>query len=163
VKIVGNKPGVTILILVFISILIALAWRCSKAADVVVRPGIGYGAGGLAPVLGLDLRFPQGNDLDLYAGTLLWGNTARTDTNWDWHIGFRTCRGHFCASLGAAYLQREDALNGSHANFALGLEYRFGKPWYRIEGIEPFFHLSNAGTTSTNIGRQAALLPIRAN
>jgi hypothetical protein len=164
-KLVANNAKATVLIFIFIIILIVLSVRCAHSAEVVARGGWSFGNGNYGPVLGLDLRFPQGENLALVAGTALWGQTAKADTNWDWHAGFVTCRGHFCASLAAAYLQREDAINGSHANFALGISYRFNwdKPldgWHRIEGID-FFHLSNAGTQMPKVGRQAALMSVR--
>lgn len=158
-KIVSNNPKETLLIFAFILLLLfVLLMRRVYAAEVVVRPGMAFGTGGLAPVLGLDGRFPQGNNFALVAGTTLWGETSRTETNWDWHGGIVTCRGSFCASLEAVYLQGEDYINGSHAEFALGLSYRFH--WMRVEGVE-LLHLSNAGTQMPNRGRNAVLLPIR--
>ena len=157
-KIVGNNKPATVLILVFILILCALSWRCSQAAEIVVRGGASFGGGETAPVLGLDLRIPQGNAVDLYAGTMLWGDNQVTGTNWDWHAGFRTCRGPFCASLGAAYVQVVDHLNGSHTNFALGLSYALGHG--RFQSID-LFHLSNAGTVMPNIGRNAVVTDFR--
>lgn len=157
-KLVGNGKAATILIYVFIIILCALAWRCSNAADLDLRLGSSFGPGGAGPVVGVDLRFPQGNDLDLYAGTLLWGQTARTDTNWDWHAGFRVCRWRLCANLGASYLQKTDALDGSHTNFNLGVSYLIG--WKRVRSID-YAHLSNAGSIMPNLGRNAALVAVR--
>ena len=105
-KIVSNNPKETLLIFAFILLLLfVLLMRRVYAAEVVVRPGMAFGTGGLAPVLGLDGRFPQGNNFALVAGTTLWGETSRTETNWDWHGGIVTCRGSFCASLEAVYLQ----------------------------------------------------------
>lgn len=158
-RIVGNGKAATILILVFIVILCGLLWRKAHAEEhTYLRVGSAFGPGGAGPVIGLDFRFPQGNDFDLYAGTLLWGNTPKSDTNWDWHAGIRTCRWRVCANLGAAYVQRTDANNGTHTNFNLGLSYQFN--WWRLTSID-YAHLSNAGTSTVNLGRNAALLDVR--
>lgn len=160
-KLVGNGKAATILILVFILILCALLWRCAPArADehVYLRAGTSFGPSGPGPVLGLDIRFPQGHALELYAGTLLWGQTRVGASNWDWHAGLRTCRGQLCANLGAAYLQCTDRLNGSHTNFNLGVAWQFD--WGRLSGLS-FAHLSNAGTVAPNLGRNAALVDFR--
>lgn len=158
---IGNKGGAYVAVIVFIIILCFLLFRCTKAqADehVYLRAGSAFGPGGAGPVLGLDLRTPLGPQLDLYAGTLLWGKTKLGQDNWDWHVGVRTCRGNVCANLGAAYVQAIDALNGSHTNFNLGLSYQFS--WHRLAGID-YAHLSNAGTIAPNLGRNAALVDLQ--
>jgi hypothetical protein len=154
-KLIGNPKKATLLIFLFIGILCALAWRCSSAAEMDLRGGASFGPSGSAPVLGMDLYFSQPRNVDIYAGTTLWGQTIKADTNWDWHAGFRTCRGPFCASLGAVYLQRIDAVDGSHTNFNLQLSYRW--EWWRFRSLS-ISHLSNAGTTDSNLGRNAALV-----
>lgn len=153
-KLLGNRN--VVLIFVFIAILCLLAWRCSEAAEIDLAGGMSFGGkhGAKGPVLGMDLFFPQGDGLDFYAGTMLWGETEVTKPNWDWHAGFQSCRFRFCASLGAAYVQVPDALNGSHLNFHLGLSYRCGLK--RVRGLA-IAHLSNAGTVSPNYGRNAAI------
>lgn len=156
-KIVGNGKTATVLILLFIVLLIVLASRCAHAAEIDLNTGVAFGPSQAGPVLGLDIRFPQTNDVDLFAGTTLWGQTSQAETNWDWHAGFRTCRWSFCASIGAAYLQRTDAIDGSHTNYFLGLSYLFGG---RVAGIG-LSHLSNAGTTQVNKGRDAAIVTWR--
>lgn len=158
-KLVGNGKAAAIGIFIFILVLCAVLWRSAHAADtVVLRAGTSVGPGGAGPVLGLDVRFPQGDALDVYAGALLWGQTARSDTNWDWHAGVRSCRWRVCANLGAAYVQKVDALNGSHTNFNLGIAYQFS--WWRLAGLG-VQHLSNAGTIAPNLGRNAVLLDVR--
>jgi hypothetical protein len=157
-NLVGNSSKTTILIGIFILILCGLAWRCSSAAEIDLRMGPSFGPGASGAVLGMQLYFPVGNQVDLYAGTLLWGSTPLAPNNWDWSAGFRTCRWKVCASLGASYLQRIDAVNGSHTNFNLELSYALG--WKRLSSID-MSHLSDAGTTAVNKGRNAALVSIR--
>lgn len=154
-KIVGNGKAATIGILLFIVILIVLCSRCSKAhaAEVDLNTGASFGNVGVGPVLGLDIRFPQSDSLDLFAGTTLWGQTPKVTTDWDWHAGFRSCRWSICASIGAVYLQKTDIIDGSHTNFYLGLSYVFGGRLASVGVI----HASNAGTIMPNIGRQAAV------
>lgn len=155
---VGNGWQAVIGIFVFILVLVVLSTRCSHAAEIDLRAGSSFGPGHSGPVLGLNLYQPIGNDVSLYAGTLMWGRTAVAANNWDWHAGFRACRWSFCASLGASFLQRIDAVNGAHTNYNLELAYRIG--WHRVQSID-FAHLSDAGTTPINLGRNAALVSIR--
>ena len=156
-NLVGNKPAVAILIATFVTIFCLLAWRCSSAAELDLRGGVAFGHTETGAVLGLNLYVPV-SQIYVYAGTDLWGATHDLSNNWDWHGGLRACRWSFCASLGAAYLQRVDALNGAHTNFNLELSYRPG--WWRIASLD-YCHLSDAGTTPINIGRNAALVSIR--
>jgi Lipid A 3-O-deacylase (PagL) len=158
--IVANNVKATVLILAFIVILCLLSYRCSAATldEVDLRAGTSYGPGGEGPVLGFQLYFPVGPGDHLYAGTHLWGATQVVASNWDWHGGYETCRGRFCADLGAAYLQRTDSVDGSHANFNLELRYLIG--WKRVSSLD-LTHLSNAGTTLPNLGRNAVLVGFR--
>lgn len=153
-KIVGNGKAATYGILLFIVILIVLCARCShaKAAEIDLNTGASFGNVGVGPVLGLDVRFPQSDSVDLFGGTTLWGETPKVTTNWDWHAGVRSCRWSVCASIGATYLQKEDRIDGTHTNFYLALSYVFGG---RLASVG-VFHVSNAGTSDVNIGRQAA-------
>lgn len=150
-----------ILVGIFIAAVVALLWRgCStaKAAEFDLRAGASFGPGRTGPVLGLEAYTPIGNRVEFAAGTDIWGSTSVAPTNWDWHAGFRTCRWRVCASLGASYVQRVDAVNGAHTNYALGLSYLFG--WSRVRSID-YVHLSDLGTTPVNKGRNAALFSIR--
>jgi hypothetical protein len=143
----------------FIVILVVLLWRCTaKGAEFDLDGGVSFGPGRTGPVLGLQVYQPIGNRVDVFAGTNIWGKTSLVDTNWDWSVGFRTCRWNICASLGAAYLQRTDQVNGSKTNYSLGLSYLIG--YKRVSSID-YLHLSNLGTSSVNLGRNAALVSIR--
>lgn len=158
-RVVGNGKAATLLILLFIVILCVLGTRCAHAdGELDFRAGTSFGPGGSGPVIGMQLYYPIGTGLDLYAGTLLWGATATVPNNWDWHTGFRTCRWNLCASLGASYLQRVDAVNGAHTNYNLELSYLIG--WKRLASID-LAHLSDAGTTPVNLGRNAVLGTLR--
>src|SRR6185437_4517856 len=128
--------------------------------DAVAGASFGHSSG---PVLGINYYHPIAGlkDVDFYAGTMLWGGGSSKGggaNNWDWHSGIRACRGNLCASLGAVYLQDVDRLNGAHTNYNLILSYKFGK--YRISSFD-ITHISDAGTTPVNLGRQAATVSIR--
>lgn len=154
-KLVGNSKAATVAIYAFIIVLAISAVRCStvKAAELDLRTGVSFPYGGPAAVLGMDLHLPQGNNLDIVAGTTLWAGNNMAASNWDWHLGFQTCRWDLCGYLGAAFVQRIDAINGSHTNFSLGLSYML--PYKRMHSVG-VFHLSNAGTTEVNRGRNVA-------
>lgn len=159
-RLVGNGWQATVGILIFIIVLVVLVTRCHSvhAAEIDLRAGSSFGPGKSGPVLGLNLYQPIGQDVYAYAGTLLWGRTAVVASNWDWHAGFRACRWDLCASLGAAYVQDIDAVNGAHTNYNLELAYRFS--WWRLASLD-IAHLSDAGTTPVNLGRNAALVSVR--
>jgi hypothetical protein len=139
-------------------------WRTGFAAEVDLRAGTSFGTEGYGPVLGLQYRAPvsalENPGLFWNAGTDLWGSTTYNGhavvNNWDWHTGLESCRGRFCASIGAAFVQRVDAINGAHTNYFLGLSYRFTPRLSLILG-----HISDAGTSSPNVGRQGLFLSYR--
>lgn len=110
-------------------------------------------------VLGTNLRWGLTPKLDLFAGTDMWMPSQAAALNWDWHGGVRSCYDfNVCLSLGASYLQKIDAINGAHAEYFLSITYKFGSG--RISDVG-FMHLSDAGTSIPNIGRNAAIAEIR--
>jgi hypothetical protein len=136
----------------FVLLLLYAAFvRAQTHVDVTTAASFGKGTSGA--VLGLNVIFPQSDNLDIFTGTDLWGATDTVPNNWDWHLGFEACKPWFCASIGAGYLQRIDELNGSHAEYFLRLSHRFD--WGRLHSVD-VFHLSNAGTQFPNYGRNAA-------
>ena len=155
-RLIGNNPKASIGVGIFILILLLLSWR-ANAAEVDFRLGSSF-ATGTGPVIGLSVHEPIGDRLDWYASALLWGKTEEAESNWSWQTGVRTCRWSFCASLGASYLQRMDGVNDSHTNFNLELSWLVG--WHRVSSID-LAHLSDAGTSPINRGRNAALVSIR--
>lgn len=154
-QLVGNGTAATVGIFIFILILTLMFWRPAHAADVNVDilGGTSFGTQGTGPVLGLQGYYPLGKNTSLIAGTDLWGSTtykAQTvPNNWDWHTGIESCRWRFCASIGADYVQRVDAINGAHTNFNLGLRFKVSPRISIVLG-----HISDAGTSSPNVGRQ---------
>jgi len=160
-QLVGNGKVATIGIFVFIVILCLLFWRSGHAAEVDLRAGSSFGTEGTGPVIGFHFRQPL-NDQQLYvfAGTDLWGSTIYRDAtvpnNWDWNVGLETCRWRICGSIGADFLQRIDAINGAHTDYMLGLSYQISDRW-----AVALFHISDAGTTNVNIGRQAITVSYR--
>jgi len=156
-SLVGNGLGATIGIFLFILVLCFLFWRPAAAADVDLSLGSSFGHGGAGPVLGLDVHQDIGKGTNVFAGTELWGSTQYDGTpvlnNWDWHAGIETCRWRVCGRIGADFVQRVDAITGAHTNFNLGLFYRISER-FSIGVV----HISDAGTSDPNIGRQALLL-----
>src|SRR6185312_9418401 len=157
-KLVGNKKKVAAAIFIFIGLFTLLSTRCANAANFDLAAGLSFDKGQFSPVLGFDIHFPQGNDLDVVGGTMLWGSTKYASNNWDMHLGVETCRWNFCAMIGAAYVQRIDLFNGTHMNYSLRVIYNL--PWERVNSIG-IYHLSNAGTSPVNNGRDAAVVNFR--
>lgn len=152
---VGNNLRATILIGVFLLLLVFFAARCSAAVEADLSGGASFGCLKYAPVMGLDIRAPFAPGFGWNAGVALWGNDGTTRNNFDWHGRVEFSRGAFGAGLGVAYLQNIDQVNGSHGEFSLEL---FWRPW-RV-GAE-LIHISDAGTTATNCGRNAGMLSVR--
>jgi Lipid A 3-O-deacylase (PagL) len=161
-QLVGNGKAATIGIFIFILVLSLLFWRPSLAASVSIAGGSSFGAEGTGPVLGLSIAQPitPNQNLALVAGTDLWGSTtfhnSTVPNNWDWHAGVESCRWRICASIGAAYVQRVDAINGAHTNYNLGLRFKISPRLSIVLG-----HISDAGTTNPNTGRQALSIAYR--
>ena len=155
--ITGNPIKALILVILFFVVLCLALCRPVHAAEVDLRLGASYHGGDTGPVVGLNALFPQGQ-FSLYTGVLLWGKAGPVPNNWSWEAGLRGCRWAICASLGGAYLQNIDRLNGSHTNFNLELSWLLDRP--RLRSID-ITHLSNAGTVDPNPGRNAALVSFR--
>jgi hypothetical protein len=161
-QLVGNGKAATIGIFAFILLLCLLFARCGHAADVEVEAGSSFGTSGYGPALGLNTHWPVAGlqGVNVIAGTDLWGSTtyraATVPNNWDWHAGIEGCKGRVCAFIGPAFVQRVDAVNGAHTNFHLGFELKLTD---RL--TLDLAHLSDAGTSSPNVGRQAIMLAYR--
>lgn len=159
-RLVGNSLGGTIGIFLFILLVLFMLWRPAHAAEVDTVVGSSFGTEGYGPVLGLNLRSPLQPGLDWYAGTDLWGSTTfagkAVPNNFDWHVGLEGCKWRFCAGIGPAFVQRVDAINGAHTDFYLGVRYAVSDRWSIVIG-----HISDAGTSSPNIGRQMISIAYR--
>jgi hypothetical protein len=159
---VGNGKAATIGIFVFIAILAILFARCSTAAEIDIHGGSSFGAEGAGPVLGLSVLEPLATNpgVSVGAGTDLWGSTSFhgefVPNNWDWHAIIEGCKWRICASIGPAYVQRIDAINGAHTDYYLGLKFKATNRLSFVLG-----HISDAGTTNPNIGRQMLSIQYR--
>lgn len=157
-QLVGNGKAATIGIFAFIIILALLFWRPAHSAEVGIQAGSSFGTQGYGPVLGLDVNTSIQPGFNVFAGTDLWGSTTyrgvTVPNNWDWHAGIEGCRWKICAGIGPTYVQRVDAINGAHTNFYLGLKFQISDRLALVIG-----HISDAGTSNPNIGRQ--MLSIR--
>ena len=161
-QLVGNGKAATIGIFLFIVVLALLFWRPAHSAELDLQGGTSFGAEGYGPVLGLRFEAPinPNNALNFEAGTDLWGSTAyhgfTVPNNWDWHAGIQGCRWRLCAEIGPAYVQRVDAINGAHTNFYLGFTFKLTDRCRIILG-----HISDAGTSNPNVGRQMLSISYR--
>lgn len=155
-QLVGNGKAATVGIFAFLLILIFLLAHKAHAAEVDLLAGSSFGTQGYGPVLGLDVKQPiaANKGLSVYAGTDLWGSTRfhgeTVPNNWDWHTGIEACKWRVCAKIGPDFVQRVDAINGAHTNFNLGLSFKLSDRCSLVIG-----HISDAGTSSPNVGRQA--------
>ncbi len=160
-QLVGNGKWATVGIFAFILVICILFDRC-HAAEGDGEAGSTCGTEGYGPTLGLEVKQPITPNQGLFflAGTDLWGSTTHNGqtvpNNWDWHAGIETCKWRICASIGPAFVQRVDAINGAHTNYHLGLEFLLSDRW-RLS----LRHISDAGTSSPNVGRQALMLEYR--
>ena len=155
---VGNGKAATIGIFAFIVVLCLCFARC-HAAEIDVAAGSSFGNAGYGPTLNLEVKqtLQSNPGVSVFAGTDLWGSTTHKGqtvlSNWDWHVGIEGCKWRFCASIGPDFVQRVDALNGAHTNFHLGLSFKITDR-FSIQVA----HISDAGTSNPNIGRQALML-----
>jgi hypothetical protein len=92
----------------------------------------------------------------------IWSPTSNTKLNWDWSGGVRSCWAFgLCFFIGADYLQRIDYMNGAHTNWLWSFSYQFGNDDNKmLKGVAQW-HISNAGTSDTNIGRNAIGIEFR--
>jgi hypothetical protein len=150
---VGNNLKATVLIGVFVALLLFFAFRAKAdqpPPSVHLLTAVSFGCLHGGPVLGVELEQELAPGISVSFGPTLWGTANGIANNWDWHARMQFSRGAFGAAIGPAYLQNIDSVNGSHAEMSLTL---FWRPW-RVGGT--IFHLSDAGTTRINCGRNAA-------
>jgi Lipid A 3-O-deacylase (PagL) len=159
-QLVGNGKAATIGIFAFIVILALLFAHKALSAEVDILAGSSFGTQGTGPVLGLGFAAPIQPGLNFVAGTDLWGSTTyhgeTVPNNWDWHLGLQGCKWRLCGEIGPAFVQRVDAINGAHTNFYLGLSFKLSSRVSLALG-----HISDAGTSNPNVGRQALTLSYR--
>lgn len=157
----GNKPLMILLIVVFIVVWLCTIGRCHAAErqfDFGLGASVSHGPGAVdaEALYKFGLGFSERDDVLGWCGTTLLGAQQGNANNWAWHCGIEGQRGGFHAGLGAAYLQREDGLNGTHANYTLTMSYDFNR-WCHIV----FRHFSNAGTSPINTGRDLVLYEVQ--
>lgn len=159
-QLVGNGKAATIGIGLFILILCVMFYHKALSAEIDIAAGTSFGTAGAGPVLGLNFTKEIQAGLNFTAGTDLWGSTQYNATtvpnNWDWHAGLEGCKWFVCAGIGPAFVQRVDAINGAHTDYYLGIKFKLSERLWLVAG-----HISDAGTTSPNIGRQAIMLSYR--
>jgi hypothetical protein len=137
-------------IVVFVVILLlAFASRCrAEGSELWLEAGSSI-ARNEAPVLGFAINWPDAGptDTDFNVGLHLIGASEgmRNQSALSFMLvdGF----GRFDIGFGVCLLHHEDSRNGSRANFALSIAYRFGGKTSVRER-----HCSNAGQTDVNKG-----------
>jgi hypothetical protein len=159
-QLVGNGKAATIGIFAFIILLAFFFYHSAHAAEVDIQGGSSFGAEGYGPVLGLNFDAPIQPGLNFFAGTDLWGSTTyngqTVPNNWDWHAGLEGCKWKMCVGIGPTFVQRVDAINGAHTDYYLGIVYHITDRLSVNLG-----HISDAGTTVPNVGRQALSIRYR--
>lgn len=164
-NLVGNNPAYRWLIILFALVFIIFARCClhpAKAGELHLEVGVsvihGYG-----PYIGV---YYQASDkpklIDFEAGLQMWGRTSpyegqEVPNNWAPSVMMDVnSPKNFHVGLGFVYLQHSDWLDGSRLNISLKMGYDWNDRW----GID-IRHISNAGTTPRNVGRNAILLDWR--
>jgi len=153
-----NPKSMVRYILLFVAILIA-SIICATVGD-TAELDFGYGKTvlrGKSDVAGVSVIWPnQIGRIDLFTGVLLIGSYSYNGVDYGNQIvvrgGFNANVGkHFYTTFGVAKIQHEDRLNSGALNFNLGLTYRY-------EHLSlSYLHISNAGTSSPNVGRDLVL------
>lgn len=136
-------------IVLFVALLtLAFATRCRAESELWVEAGASV-VRNEAPVLGFAINWPDAGpaDTSFNIGLHLIGASEgmRNQSALSFMVvdGF----GRFDIGFGVCLLHHEDERNGSRANFALSIAYRFGgKTSVRAR------HCSNAGQTEVNKG-----------
>ena len=149
-RLFGNSKAVIPIIVTFIVLFVVFGIRCSHAGELHLETGAQL-VTGRGPYVGLYYTWadPALEHVGFQVGTYMLGRTDKTANNWSPFGAITVGRGPFTAGLGFAYLQDIDALDGSHLNYTLFL--RAKTPWDRAS--VSIRHISNAGTTDSNVGR----------
>jgi len=161
---VGNNPKVRWLILLFVILLLA-GIRYARADEIHLETGVsalhGYG-----PYLGLVYKFdppraPSGISVEM--GLQMWGQTTAyggqdIPNNWSPFVGLHAAVGPAAIGIGYAHLQRTDFLDGTRSNLSLMLSWEPRMGFFNGIVIR---HISNAGTSDHNIGRNAIAIDWR--
>lgn len=163
-QLVGNGSAATVGIFAFIALTVVMFARCSPAhsAEIDFQAGSSFGTEGTGPVVGMNLRVPFTANPGVAAnfGTDLWGSTtykgSTVPNNWDWHATLDGCKWRICFGIGPAFVQRVDVINGARTDYYLGIKYQIAPRWIAVLG-----HISDAGTSNPNVGRQALTLSYR--
>jgi len=157
-RLFGNDKKVIPIIVAFVLLFVIFGVRCSHAGELHLETGAQL-VTGRGPYIGLYYTWadPSLAHVGFQVGTYMFGRTDKTENNWSPFGQIIVGRGPFSAGLGFAYLQNTDALDGSHLNYTLSLRAR--TPWDR--GAISIRHVSNAGTTASNVGRNTLAIDWR--
>lgn len=151
-----NKGAVPWILAAFLCLLsLSFATKCRAEGEVHLEAGAAL-VHGEAPALGIAVQHPGPLDTDWLCSLNLVGATSAARNQ-----GALSCMlvdglGRLDLGVGVALLHHADAYNGSSANFALMLQYRFDEHW-----VARWRHWSNAGQTEVNKGRDLLMVVYR--
>jgi hypothetical protein len=158
VSLTNNPKTATKLIIAFgVLLLIALCVSTCHAAD--TEFDLGYGRtltrGHTDVAVGTVVWPRRIGNIDLYAGAILIGDYEYGGHRFGNQViaraGITPHIGPLGVSLGLAAIQHDDSINSGRINFNLALILRLGRHGQAFLG-----HISNAGTSMPNVGRDFA-------
>lgn len=163
-----NPKGTVITVLLFLAVFIGMWFlpaSCAKAADFEFAAGSTY-IRGTTPAVAATVHWPKvvARRADLYAGVMLIGDsTYRGEYQSNqavFRVGMINYVGNFGMGIGAVLLQNEDIYNSGNLNYNLNITYKI-KNWDHSELALRADHISNAGTSKPNLGRDMLFLTYR--
>jgi len=143
-------------IFLFVGVLIfAFASRCRAESELWLEAGASV-VRNEAPILGFAINWPDAGptDTDFNLGLHLIGASEGMANQSALSLMIVDGFGRFDIGLGVCLLHHTDSRNGSRANFALSVAYRFGGKKNSVRAR----HCSNAGQTDVNRGLDMALV-----
>jgi hypothetical protein len=166
----NNPPKAVILIVVFLTLFVlGLALnKCHAAEGPTDAPYVQFSGGsaivrGEAPVIDVTYTYPapqlhgafwQGS-MDIVGSSTY--NNQNVSNNMILRGLFADGFGRFDVGLGVGWMLNPSPYNGSNVNFNLQLDYRF----IDLPITLTYTHLSDAGITSHNLGRDIVLIGYR--
>lgn len=166
-KLFNNNKKTVVAIALFVLVFLG-SWfvpSCSHAADFEFAAGSTF-VRGPAAALAANVVWPKilADRGDIYCGLMLIGQSTFKDSLQSNQAAVRcgivSNVGPVGFGLGAVALQHSDAYNSGKINFNLNISYKI-KQWEHQALIVRYDHISNAGTSSPNYGRDMAFLVVR--
>lgn len=163
-----NPKGTIITVLLFLTIFLGMWFlpaSCAKAADFEFAAGSTY-IRGTTPVVAANVIWPKivAKRADLYVGVMLIGDsTYRGEYQSNqavFRAGLINYVGNLGFGIGGVVIQNEDIYNSGKLNYNLNITYKI-KSWEHSELAFRADHISNAGTSKPNLGRDMLFITYR--